>query len=42
MDKLYRYKEEFSLRDEIGPCPKMEVEIDVVAKTPFFIKSYHV
>ena len=27
IDKLYKYKEAFSLRDEIGTCPNMEVEI---------------
>ena len=35
MDMLYRYKEAFSLRDEIGTCPNIEVEIDVMDKTPF-------
>ena len=28
MELLYRYKEAFSLRDEIGTCPNIEVEID--------------
>ena len=28
MDMLYRYKEAFSLRDEIGTCPNIEVGID--------------
>ena len=42
MDVLYRYKEAFSLRDEIGICPKMEVEIHVTDKSPFFIRLYHV
>ena len=37
MDMLYKYKEEFSLRDEIGTCPKIEVD-----KSPFFIRPYHV
>ena len=32
---MYRYKEEFSLRDEIGTCPNIEVEIDVTDKSPF-------
>ena len=27
----------FSLRDEIGTCPNIEVEIDVTDKSPFFI-----
>ena len=39
---LYRYKEAFSLRDEIGISLKKEVEIDVVDKTLFLIRPYHV
>ena len=39
---LYKYKEAFSLRDEIGTCPNMEVEIEVTDKSPFFIRPYHV
>ena len=42
MDMLYRYKEAFSLRDEIGIYPSIEVEIDVTDKLPFFIRPYHV
>ena len=42
MDMLYSYKEAFSLRDEIGTCPNIEVEINVTDKSPFFIRSYHV
>ena len=42
MDMSYRYKEAFSLRDEIGTCPNIEVEIDVTDKSPFFIRPYHV
>ena len=42
MDMLYKYKEAFSLRDEIGTCPNIEVEIDVTYKSPFFIRPYHV
>ena len=29
MDMLFKYKEAFSLRDEIGTCPNIEVDIDV-------------
>ena len=36
------YKEAFSLRDEIGTCPNIEVEIDVMDRSPFFIRPYHV
>ena len=37
---LYKYKEAFSLRDEIGTCPNIEVEIDVMDRSPFFIRPY--
>ena len=42
MDMLYRYREAFSLRDEIGTCPNIEVKIDITDKSPFFIRPYHV
>ena len=42
MDMLYEFKEAFSLRDEIGTCPNIEVEIEVTDKSPFFIRPYHV
>ena len=35
-DLLYQYKDVFSLRDEIGLCPNIEIEIDVTDKLPFF------
>ena len=35
MDMLYKYKEAFSLRDEIDTCPNIEVGIDVADKFPF-------
>ena len=41
MDMLFKYKEAFSLRDEIGTCPNIEVEIEVTDKSPFFIRPYH-
>ena len=41
MDMLYKYKEAFSLTDEIGTCPNIEVEIEVMDKSPFFIRPYH-
>ena len=37
MDMLYRYKEAFSLRGEIGRFPNVEVKIDVIDKTPFLL-----
>ena len=42
MDMLFKYKEAFSLRDEIGTCPNIEVDIDVTDKSPFFIRPYHI
>ena len=41
-DMLYEYKDPFRLRDEIGTFPKIEVEIDITDKSPFFIWPYHV
>ena len=38
MGMLYKYKDAFSLRDELGTCPNIEVEIDVTGK--FFIRPY--
>ena len=35
MNMLFDYKEAFSLRDEIGTCPNIEVEIEVTDKSPF-------
>ena len=40
-DLLYQYKDEFSLRDEIGLCPNIEIEIDITDKSPFFIRPFH-
>ena len=40
-DLLYEYKDAFSLRDEIETQPNIEVEIDIVDKTPFFIRPFH-
>ena len=42
LNMLYKYKDTFSLRDEIGTCQNVEVEIDVTDKYPFFIRPYHV
>ena len=42
MDMLYKYKDAFSLRDEIITCPNIEVEIDITGKSPLFITLYHV
>ena len=40
-DLLYKYKDAFSLRDEIGLCTNIKIEIDVTDKSPFFIRPFH-
>ena len=35
MEMLYKYREAFSLRDEISICPNIKVEIEVTGKYPF-------
>ena len=40
-DLLYKYKNAFSLRDEIRLCPNIEIEIDITDKSPFFIRPFH-
>ena len=37
MDMLYQYKDTFSLRDEIGTCPNIEVGIEVMDKSPVLL-----
>ena len=40
-DLLYKYNDTFSLRDKIGLCPNIKIEINVTDKSPFFIKPFH-
>ena len=40
-DLLCKYKDVSSLRDKIGLCPNIEIEIDVTDKSPFFIRPFH-
>ena len=37
-DLLYKYKDAFSLRDEIGLCPNIEIEIDITDKSLFVFR----
>ena len=30
----------FSLRDEIGKCPNIKIDIDVVDDSPFFVRPF--
>ena len=38
---IYEYKDTFSLRDEIGTCPNIKVEIDITDSRQFFIRPFH-
>ena len=40
-DTIYDYKDAFRLRDEIGTCPNIKVEMDVMDNSPFFIRPFH-
>ena len=40
-DLLYKYKDAFSLRDEIGLCPNIKIDIEVNDRSPFFIRPFH-
>ena len=37
---LLKYRDAFSLRDEIGLCPNMEVKLELKDKTPFYIRPF--
>ena len=37
---LLKYKTAFSLRNEIGLCPNMEVELELTNTSPFFIRPF--
>ena len=39
---LYEYKDVFSLRDEIGKCPNIEVNVEITDNSPIFVRLYHV
>ena len=38
---IYEYKDAFSLRDKIGTCPNIKVEIDITDSSQFFIRPFH-
>ena len=42
MNMLYKYKDTFSLGDEVGTCLNIEVDIDITDKPQFFNRPYHV
>ena len=40
MEIILKYKAAFSLRDEIGECPNIKIDIDVIDDTPFFVRPF--
>ena len=34
------YKKAFSLRDEIGECPNIHINIDLIDDSPFFVRPF--
>ena len=37
---IHEHKEAFSLRDEIGQCPNIKVDIEVTDDSPFFVRPF--
>ena len=40
MKMLIKYRNAFSLRDDIGECPNLEVDIKVIDDSPFFVRLF--
>ena len=40
MKMIYEHRPAFSLRDEIGQCPNITIDIDVIDKSPFFVRPF--
>ena len=40
MNIIKSHKQAFSLRDEIGKCPNIKIDIDVVDDSPFFVRPF--
>ena len=40
MKMLIKYRNAFSLRDEIGECPNLEADIKVIDDSPFFVTPF--
>ena len=37
---MKKHKKAFSLRDEIGHCPNIKIDIDVIDESPFFVRHF--
>ena len=42
MNIIKSHKETFCLRDEIGKCPNIKIDIDVVDDSPFFVRPFRI
>ena len=42
MKMLIKYRDAFSLRDEIGECPNLEADIKVIDESPFFVRPFRI
>ena len=40
MKMILKYREVFSLRDEIGECPNLVADIKVIDESPFFVRPF--
>ena len=40
MKMLIKYRDAFSLRDEIGECPNLKADIKVIDESPFFVRPF--
>ena len=40
MEMLNKYRDAFSLGDEIGECPNLEADIKVIDESPFFVRPF--
>ena len=40
MKMILKYRDVFSLRDEIGECPNLVADIKVIDESPFFVRPF--
>jgi hypothetical protein len=39
-EAIWKRRKAFSLRDEIGQCPNIEIDIDLIDDSPFFVRPF--
>ena len=39
---IMKYKQSFSIRDEIGECPNIKADIKVIGESPFFVGPFRI